>query len=94
MLYGLSWLFTFHLLMSEYRVFDLLITNEASGQERRVQSILDPWQYGTYHPLKRDEKIEMIDTWMCWRRRPPKTPLCQRPGGLVPLKSESEADAP
>ena len=78
----------------EYRVFELEIRDTKTEQSRKVQSTLDHLQYATYYPLKRDEQIRLLDYWMCWRRREPLTPLCQRPGGSDELKSESLSQSP
>jgi len=83
-----------NLCFSEYRVFELEITNTKTEQSRQVQSTLDHLQYATYFPLKRDEKIRLLDYWMCWRRKEPLTPLCQRPGESDTPKSESLPNSP
>lgn len=75
---------------SEYRVFELKITDTVTKESRRVLSTLDPWQYGHYYPIGPNEKLEWMDHWMCWRRKEPFAPLCERPGRELELKSESE----
>lgn len=93
----MSWVSIFlisNICFSEYRVFELEITNSETEQSRKVQSTLDHLQYATYFPLKRDEQIRLLDYWMCWRRQDPYTPLCQRPGESDTPKSESLPASP
>ncbi len=50
----------------EYRVFELVITNTQTQQERVVISNLDPFQYPGYYDLRQDEAALYRDTWMCY----------------------------
>lgn len=51
---------------AEYRAFDLLITNSATGQERHVLTTLDHVQYRYYYPTASTETISIASSWMCW----------------------------
>lgn len=78
-------------LFSEYRVFELQIVNDKTDKKRKVYSTLDWLQYRDYHHLSRDERVELLDTWMCWKRSKGfEKPLCKRPVAADTLKSESE----
>lgn len=81
-----------HLASGEYRVFELRIVNEKTKTARTVYSTLDWIQYTDYHHLSRDEKIELVDHWMCWKRNDGFKPLCKRPG--TPEGPTSEIQAP
>ena len=64
---------------AENRVFELKITNTKTKTSRKVYSTLDELQYPFYNHLSRDEYVERVDHWMCWRR--PQSmydPLCKR----------------
>jgi hypothetical protein len=75
----------------EYRVFELRIVNDKTKKARTVYSTLDGIQYPQYHHLSRDERIEVLDHWMCWKRSYGMfKPLCQRPVTLDSLKAEIE----
>ncbi|MES2855345.1 MAG: hypothetical protein V4692_05760 [Bdellovibrionota bacterium] len=63
---------------AEYRVFELKLTNSTTGQLRSVITTLDHLQYSTYYPVKKDETIEIADTWMCWMRSDPSQDPAQR----------------
>ena len=75
---------------AEYRVFKLRIVNSKTQKSRVVHSTLDWLQYPQYHHLKRDEYVELVDHWMCWKRSDNFDPLCKRPVTLDSLKSENE----
>jgi hypothetical protein len=77
-------------LFSEYRVYELRITNKKTNKSRTVYSTLDWIQYTDYHHLARDERIEMVDHWMCWKRSEGFNPLCKRPVTADTLKSENQ----
>jgi hypothetical protein len=84
---------------AEYRVFELTITSE-SGQTRTVQSTLDHLQYSSYHPVKKDEKVEIAATWMCWTRsdvsQDPAQRYCPNPhpgGARAPASTAPKAPA-
>ncbi len=78
-------------LSAEYRVFELKIINEKTQKERTVYSTLDWLQYPEYHHLSRDERIELVDHWMCWKRSYGMfKPLCKRPVTADTLKAEIE----
>ena len=78
------------LLFSEYRVFQLKITDTKTKKSRTVYSTLDWIQYPEYHHLKLHETVELVDHWMCWKRSDGLKPLCKRPVTADTLKSESE----
>ena len=81
------------LIFSEYRVFKLRIVNTKTNKSRIVHSTLDWIQYPEYHHLLRDERIELVDHWMCWKRSDGFDPLCKRPVTADTLKSENEEPA-
>lgn len=54
---------------AEYRVFDLEITDQKTGNVRHVTSNLDDIQYPGYYPLNTGETIKIGDTWMCYKNR-------------------------
>ena len=78
------------LLFSEQRVFKLRIVNTKTKKSHIVHTTLDWNQYIGYNHLSRDERIEVLDHWMCWKRSNGLKPLCQRPVTLDSLKSESQ----
>lgn len=77
-------------LFSEHRVFKLKIVNNKTKKSRIVHTTLDWLQYHEYHHLSRDESIELVDHWMCWKRSNGFKPLCKRPVTADTLKSESQ----
>ncbi len=84
-------LFTPQVLFSEYRVFELRIVNSKTNKSRKVYSTLDWIQYPEYHHLSRDERVELVDHWMCWKRSyGVSKPLCKRPVTADTLKAENE----
>ncbi len=86
----LALIFYFNVAQAEYRVFELNIVNEKTGKSRKVYSTLDWLQYAEYHHLSRDERVELVDHWMCWKRSDgPFKPLCKRPVTADTLKSEN-----
>ena len=73
-------LFCFELL-ADYRVYQLQILK--SGQPIRQEvSTLDHYQYPEYYPLRQDEEISYITSWMCKGRQPAEAfnPPCPNPG--------------
>jgi len=50
---------------AEYRAYELAITNDETGETRTVISTLDDIQYPGYFPLRQNESITLVDTWMC-----------------------------
>lgn len=74
---------------AEYRVYKLRIVNDKTETSRIVHSTLDWLQYPEYHHLLRDERIELVDHWMCWKRSDNFKPLCKRPVTADTLKSEN-----
>ena len=84
-------LFIPQVLFSEYRVFELRIVNDKTKKSRKVYSTLDWIQYREYHHLSRDERVELVDHWMCWKRSYGMfKPLCKRPVTADTLKAENE----
>ncbi len=63
---------------AEYRAFELVITNAATGQERVVISTLDPNQYRGYYPVAVEEKVTYRSTWKCKGNTSLK-PVCSKP---------------
>jgi len=78
------------LIFSEYRVYELTITNTKTKKSRVVNSQLDWLQFAQYNHIQPWETLEMTDTWMCWKRHKAYDPLCKRPVTLDSLKAESE----
>ncbi len=90
----MNWFFVlfsvFNMLFAEHRVFELRIVNDKTQKSYTVHSTLDWLQYAEYHHLSRDERVELVDHWMCWRRREGVfKPLCKRPVTADTLKSEN-----
>ena len=71
-------LITFMSAQAEYRAFELVITDSATGNERVQISTLDPNQYRTYYPVKYTETVQYRATWMC-RGNTSARPICSRP---------------
>jgi hypothetical protein len=63
---------------AEYRAFELVITDSATGQERTDLSTLDPNQYRAYHPVKYTESVKYTATWMCKGNTSYKS-ICSKP---------------
>lgn len=63
---------------AEYRAFELVITNAATGQERVVVSTLDPNQYRVFYPVAIEEKVTYRATWRCKGNTSLK-PVCGKP---------------
>ncbi len=66
---------------AEYRAFELVITNSATGQERVLVSNLDPRQYRRYYPIKITETVLYRDTWMCRGNTSHFQAICPKPEG-------------
>lgn len=79
----MTWFFmlmTSSIAQAEYRVFELVILNQSTGQERVEISTLDPKQYRTYYPVKLDETVTYRATWRC-RGNTSRRPVCSKPEG-------------
>ncbi len=77
-------LFIFFILLkfnshAEYRAFELAITNPTTNQSRVVLSNLDHLQYPMYYPLQKDERIQIVSTWMCRDRTDNFQAICAKP---------------
>lgn len=72
-------LFTGIALQAEYRAFTLMITNQVTLENKQLDSSLDPDQYTSFYPIKADEKIVYIDTWMCKGNTSNTTEICAKP---------------
>lgn len=64
---------------SEYRAYQLLITDTRANQNRLVISTLDHIQYPDYHHLRRGEAVSIQATWMCRGRTDLFKPICRNP---------------
>lgn len=64
---------------AEYRAFELVITDSATGQERTEISTLDPNQYRGYHPVKSTETVSYRATWRCRGNTSNFKPVCKQP---------------
>jgi len=75
---------------AEYRMFLLQITSADGTPGAQIPSNLDPDQYRGYHPIKQDEKITYIDTWMC-RGNTSEIPACPSPRDPASLTTPTAA---
>lgn len=69
----------FQFAMAEYRVFELVIGNPQTKEQRIVRSTLDPFQYPGYYAVKNNESVLYQSTWMCWGDTSQLQPLCENP---------------
>lgn len=63
---------------AEYRVFELEIENTTTGTIRNIQTTLDHLQYARYHPVRRDEVVRYITSWMCYENTNDFRPYCKK----------------
>lgn len=66
---------------AEYRAFELVIQDRATGQERTVISTLDPNLYRTYYPVQLTEVVRYRATWRCRGNTSNFQPICAKPEG-------------
>lgn len=78
------------LAQAEYRAFELVITNAATGQERVVISTLDPNQYRGYYPVGFEETVTYRSTWKCKGNTSLK-PICSKPESAPSPKTPAPA---
>lgn len=64
---------------AEYRAFELVITDKASGTERVEVSTLTPAQYRQFYVVKTTETIYYRATWMCRGNTSGRKPVCPNP---------------
>jgi hypothetical protein len=64
---------------AEYRAFELVIADSATGQERTEISSLTPVQYRRYHNVKATEQVSYRHTWMCKGNTSHLKPVCPNP---------------
>lgn len=50
---------------AEYRVFTLHIIDSTKQSSRQIETTLDPEQYISFYPLRENEQISYIETWLC-----------------------------
>lgn len=62
-----------------YRVFQLQIEDTQTNKSRTVLTNLDPDQYPGYYPLPKNQKLLLLDTWMCRGRSDYFKPPCSKP---------------
>lgn len=78
----MSWLIQLALLatpaLSEYRAYELQITNLQTGAERTVLSNFDPDQYRDIYPVLKEEEIRLLNSWKCKGDTSHK-PICPNP---------------
>lgn len=58
--------FLSQLLFADYRVYELNVSNQVTGESRVVTSTLDQIQYPSYYPLQPNESIAYKQSWMCF----------------------------
>jgi hypothetical protein len=63
---------------AEYRVFELVISDPTTGQERTVRSNLTPAQYRAYYGVNAQETVMYTATWKCLGNTSRK-PFCPNP---------------
>ena len=63
---------------AEYRAFELVITNTATGTERVVIATLDPKQFRAYYPVALEEQVTYRATWKC-KGNTAQKPVCAKP---------------
>ncbi len=76
---------------AEYRAFELsisIVTTSpgsvpSSNSGRVVLSTLDHLQYPMYYHLRKDERIQIVSTWMCRNRTDQFQPICEKPAPAV-----------
>lgn len=64
---------------AQYRAFELVIKDAATGQERVEVSTLTPVQYRAYYPTKPSETVSYRATWMCRGNTGHHKPVCANP---------------
>jgi len=78
------WFFLSFFAVSEYRVYQLKITDTKTSKSREVLSTMMPQAYIEYYPIRSSEMVEIVDHWMCWKRSDGYQKPCTRPfSGLV-----------
>ncbi|MCB9026061.1 MAG: hypothetical protein H6625_07080 [Bdellovibrionaceae bacterium] len=65
--------------LAEYRAYELAIENFDDGSLRKVITTLDHIQYSTYYPLKENEKVSYLKSWMCWGTSDYERDICPAP---------------
>ena len=79
---------------AEYRVFTLMITNTKTGENRQLDSTLDPLQYISFYPLKADETIHYTQTWRCRGNTSHFKVYCPQPEKRTPAQAPTDSQAP
>ncbi|MBX3022039.1 MAG: hypothetical protein KF799_10215 [Bdellovibrionales bacterium] len=64
---------------AEYRAFELVIVDSATGQERIEISTLTPAQYRQFHAVKSTESVSYRATWMCRGSTAHRARTCPNP---------------
>lgn len=64
---------------AEYRVFELVITNPTTGQERTTKSSLTPAQYRMFYGVSPLEEVKYTATWKCLGNTSFRKPYCPNP---------------
>ena len=65
--------------LAEYRAYELVIENTEEGKQRKVITTLDHLQYATYYPVKQNEKVSYVKSWMCWGTSDYEQDICPAP---------------
>ena len=51
--------------MADYRVYELKITKQETGDVKLVKSTLDHMQYPSYNPVDKNEFVTYVQSWKC-----------------------------
>jgi hypothetical protein len=64
---------------AEYRAYRLGVKYDEKTAEQEILTTLDDMQYVTYFNLTPNQKVRLIDHWMCWGRTDYLKAPCSRP---------------
>ena len=71
---------------AEYRVYELLITDTATGKTRTTIGTLDDQQYRSYYLVKPTETVTLQTHWMCRPRKDYFGTYCPNPNSQTSTK--------
>lgn len=72
---------------AEYRAYELLLVDTATGQESVIISTFDHIQYPGYHPIGPTQTLSYLDSWMCYENTSGFKPICPKPEEREPAAS-------